>query len=64
MEENETVVEMFTRFQTLASSLKVLDKRYFTVHHVKKILMCLARKLWPKVTTTQKAKDLKKPTLE
>lgn len=64
MEENETIVKMFSRFQTLASSLNALEKWNFTVDHVKKILRSLASKLWLKVTTTQKAKDLNKQILE
>ncbi|XP_073221527.1 uncharacterized protein [Cicer arietinum] len=38
MEENEDFKTMFSRFQTQVSGLKVFQKRYIIVDHVKKIL--------------------------
>lgn len=44
MEEDETIEKMFSKFQTLVSSLIVLDKSYTTINHVKKILRSLSTK--------------------
>src|SRR4051812_26813150 len=38
MEEDENIEAMFSRFQTLSAGLRVLDKGYTKVDHVKKIL--------------------------
>lgn len=44
MEDNETIKNMFSRFQTLVAGLKVLDKGYSTVDHVKKIIRSLPKR--------------------
>lgn len=43
MEEDEMVEEMFSRFQTLVDGLKVLNKGYTIVDHVKKIIRSLPK---------------------
>ncbi|XP_073219618.1 uncharacterized protein [Cicer arietinum] len=64
MEEDEDIETMFSRFHTLVSWLKVLQKSYTTVDHVKKILRSLSSKWRPNITTIQKAKDLNSLFLE
>src|ERR1051325_145675 len=41
MEENESIEAIFSRFQTLIAGLRVLDKGYNKVDHVKKIIRSL-----------------------
>lgn len=64
MEEEEIVEGMFSRFQILVASLKVLDKGYTTTHHVKKIIRSLPKKWRLMVTTLKVSKDLNSITLE
>src|ERR1044072_8040073 len=64
MEEDETVEAMFSRFQILVIGLKVLDKGYSIVDHVKKVIKSLPKKWRPMVTTLKLAKDLNKISLE
>ena len=45
MEENKTVENMFSSFQTLVAGLKVLDKGYSTADHVKKIIRRLPKEM-------------------
>ena len=44
MEEDETVEEMFSRFQILVAGLKVLDKGYYVADHVKKVIRSIPKK--------------------
>ncbi|GAU10265.1 hypothetical protein TSUD_420340 [Trifolium subterraneum] len=64
MKPDEDIETMFSRFQTLVSSLGVLKKSYTTSDHVWKILNSLTDKWRPKVTTIEEAKDLEKISLE
>lgn len=64
MEDDETIEAMFSRFQILVARLKVLDKGYSTVDHVKKIIRSLPKNWRPMVTALKLAKDLNKVTLE
>src|ERR1044072_7405593 len=64
MEEDETVEAMFSRFQILVASLKVLDKGYSVVDHVKKVIRSLPKKWRLMVTALKLAKDLNKISLE
>ena len=50
MEESVSIETMFSRFQILVASLKVLDKGYSTADHVKKIIRSLPKKWRPMVT--------------
>ena len=52
MEDSESIETMFSRFQILVVGLKVLDKGYSMVDHVKKIIRSLPKKwrlLYPKI---------------
>src|ERR1044072_3761470 len=64
MEEQESVETMFSRFQMLVAGLRVLDKGYSTVDHVKKIIRSLPAKWRPMVTALKMAKDLNKVSQE
>ena len=64
MEDDETVETVFSRFQMLVVGLKVLDKGYSTVDHVKKIMRSLSARYRPKVTYIQDAKGLNTLSLE
>lgn len=44
MDDNETIENMFSRFQTLFEGLKVLDKVYSTADHVRKIIRSLPKR--------------------
>jgi hypothetical protein len=64
MEDDKVVEVMFSRFQTLIASLKVLDKGYTTTDHVKKIVRSLPKKWRPMVTALKLSKDLNNISLE
>ncbi|XP_058742377.1 uncharacterized protein LOC131614855 [Vicia villosa] len=64
MEDDDTIEEMFSRFQTLAAGLRVLDKEYSTTDHVKKIIRSLPKKWRPMVTALIVSKDLNSTSLE
>ena len=64
MEEDETIETMFSRFRILVAGLKVMDKGYSTVDHVKKIIIILPKKWRPMVTALKMEKDLNKISLE
>lgn len=64
IEEDESIENMFSRFQTLAAGLKVLGKCYITKDHVKKIIRILAKKWGPMVTALKASNNMKKTTLE
>ena len=64
MEENESIEAMFSRFQTLTTGLRVLDKGYTKADHVKKIIKSLPRRWAPMVTTFKVSKDLNGISLE
>lgn len=64
MEDDEIVETMFSRFQMLVARLKVLDKGYSTVDHVKKIIISLTKKWRPMVTALKLEKDVNNISLE
>ncbi|XP_058762055.1 uncharacterized protein LOC131635456 [Vicia villosa] len=64
MEENESIETMFSRFQTLTVGLRVLNKVYTKVDHVKKIIISSPRRWAPMVTALKVSKDLKSVSLE
>src|ERR1044072_1436147 len=64
MEDHESVEAMFSRFQMLIAGLRVLNKRYSTSDHVKKIIRILPAKWRPMVTALKVAKDLNSISLE
>jgi len=58
MKDDESVEEMYSRFQTLVSRLQILKKSYVAFDHVSKILRRLLARWRPKVTAIEEAKDL------
>lgn len=64
MEDDETIKDMFSRFQTLVADLKVLNKGYTTPYHVKKIIKSLPKKWRAMFTTLKVSKDINNTTLE
>jgi len=64
MKEDEDIETMYPRFQTLVSSLQVLNKSYIVPYHVTEILRSLPDRFKPKVTTIQDAKDLNTANLD
>ncbi|KAL6347396.1 hypothetical protein AAG906_018568 [Vitis piasezkii] len=60
MKENETIVEMITRFTDIVNGLESLGKTYKESEKVMKILRSLPPKWHTKVTAIQEAKDLTK----
>ena len=64
MKDNETIVEMITKFTDIVNCLEALGKTYKELEKVMKILRSLPSKWDAKVTTIQKAKNLTKLHLE
>ena len=64
MKDNETIVEMITRFTDIVNGLETLGKAYKESENVMKILRSLPSKWHKKVTAIQEAKDLTKLPLE
>ncbi|GKC47543.1 UBN2 domain-containing protein, partial [Tanacetum coccineum] len=56
--DEETIDSGFTRFNTIVTSLKSLDKDYSNKNHVRKFLRALLLRWRPKVTTIEETKDL------
>ena len=63
-EENETIVEMITRFTNIVNGLEILGKTYKESENVMKILMSPPSKWHTKVTAIHEAKDLTKIPIE
>ena len=64
MKDNETIVEMITRFTDIVNGLEALRKTYKKSNKVMKILRSLLSKWGAKVTLIQEAKYLTKLPLE
>ncbi|RVW97887.1 hypothetical protein CK203_021215 [Vitis vinifera] len=64
MKENETIVEMITRFTDIVNGLEALGKTYKESEKVMKILRSLPSKWHTKVTAIQEAKVLTKLPME
>ncbi|WKA11536.1 hypothetical protein VitviT2T_029026 [Vitis vinifera] len=64
MKENETIVEMITRFTDIVNGLEALEKTYKESEKVMKILKSLLSKWNTKATAIQEAKDLTKLPME
>jgi len=64
MKDDESIEEMYSRFQTLVSGLQILKKSYVSSDHVSKILRSLPARWRPKVTAIEEAKDLNTPSVE
>ena len=64
MKEDESIEQMYSRFQTLVSGLQILKKSYVASDHVSKILRSLLARWRPKVTIIEEAKDLNTLSVE
>jgi len=64
MKDDESIEEMYSRFQTLVSGLQILKKSYVASDHVSNILRSLPTRWRPKVTTIEEAKDLNTLSVE
>jgi len=57
VKDDESIEQMYSRFQTLVSGLQILKKSYVASDHVSKILRSLPARWRPKVTAIEEAKD-------
>jgi len=64
MKDDESIEEMYSRFQTLVSRLQILKKSYVVSDHVSKNLRSLPARWRPKVTSIKEAKDLNTLSVE
>ena len=64
MKENETIVEMITRFTDIVNGLEAWGKTHKESEKVMKILRSLPSKWHTKVTAIQEAKNLTKLPME
>jgi len=64
MKEDESIEQMYSRFQTLVSGLQILKKSYVASNHVSKILRSLPARWRSKVTAIEEAKDLSTLSVE
>ena len=58
MKDDESIEQMYSRFQALISGLQILKKSYVASDQVSQILRSLPARWRPKVTTIEEAKDL------
>jgi len=64
MKDDESIEEMYSRFQTIVSGLQILKKSYVASDHVSKILRSLPVRWRPMVTAIEEAKDLNTLSVE
>jgi len=64
MKDDESIEEMYSRFQTLVSGLQILKKSYVASDHVSKILRSLPARWRLKVTAIEEGKDLNTLSVE
>ena len=64
MKKDESIEQMYSRFQTLVSGLQILKKSYVASDHVSKILRSLPARWRPKMTAIEEAKDLNTLSVE
>ena len=64
MKDNETIIEMITRFTDIVNGIEALRKIYKEFEKVMKILRSLPSKWHTKVIAIQEAKDLTKLPLK
>ncbi|GJR96749.1 hypothetical protein Tco_0268923 [Tanacetum coccineum] len=62
--EDESTDSAFARFNTIITSLKALDKGYFSKNYVRKFLRALHLKWRANVTAIEKSKDLTSLSLD
>jgi len=64
MKDDESIEQMYSRFQTLVSGLQILKKSYVASDHVRRILRSLPARWRPNVTAIEEAKDLNTLSVE
>jgi len=64
MKDDESIEQMYSRFQTLVSRFQILKKSYVASDHVSKILRNLPSRWRPKVAAIEEAKDLNTLSVE
>jgi len=64
MKDDESIEQMYSRFQTLVSGIQILKKSYVASDHVSKILKSLPARWRPKVIAIEEAKDLNTLSVE
>jgi len=64
MKDDESIEEMYSRFQTLVYGLQILKKSYVASDHVSKILRSLPSRWRAKVTAIEEPKDLNTLSVE
>jgi len=64
MKDDESIEQMYSRFQTLVSGLQIPKKSYLASDHVRKIPRSLPARWRPKVTAIEEAKDLNTLSVE
>jgi len=64
IKDDESIEQMYSRFQTLVSELQILKKSYVASDHVRKILRSLPARWRPKVTAIKEVKDLNTLSVE
>ncbi|GJY37535.1 hypothetical protein Tco_0422913 [Tanacetum coccineum] len=62
--EEESIDNAFARFNTIITSLKVLDESFFSKNFVRKFLRALHPKWYAKVTDIEESKDLTSLSLD
>lgn len=64
MKEDVKVEAMFSNIQTSVFGLKVLNKSFTNIYHVKKVFRNMLKRWRPKVTNIEEAKDMNNLTPE
>ena len=64
MNSNETIAQMFIRFDTITMTFMLLGKRYILTELMNKILRSLPKAYQSKMMAIQEARDLSKLPLE
>jgi len=64
MKEDESIEQMYSRFETLVSGLQILKKNYVASDLVSNMLRSLPARWRPKVTAIEEAKDLNTLSVE
>ncbi|MEX5523331.1 hypothetical protein ABFV50_32535, partial [Bacillus cereus] len=64
MEPNESIEEMFSRFQLLVAGIRPLNKSYITADHVMRILRGLPESWMPLITSLELTRDVDQMSLE
>ena len=64
MHSNETIAQMFARFNTITNGLYALDKSYTSTELINKIMRSLSKAYQNKVVAIQEVRDLSKLLLE